>query len=238
MTSQEHARPQSAAAHEALGVVLRLISALDAREHENHVHSLRVTRYALRLAAEIDLSPGQRIELEFGALLHDVGKIGVSESILLKPGPLTEDEWEQMRRHPMMGFQILRDMEFLEGAARIVLYHQERYDGTGYPFGLAGDAIPIGARLFAIVDTFDAMTSERPYRAAVTYDDVVQELTRTRGLQFDPVLVDAFLRVPAEDWARIRGETVEAPFAWPPAAHPAPPAAATPIRPASASAQR
>ena len=203
---------------EVLGLVLRLVSALDAREHETQSHSILVAEYAHRLAAEIDLSPAERMDLKFGALLHDVGKIGIPEAILLKPESLTDDEWELMRRHPMIGFQILRDITFLEGAARIVLYRQERYDGSGYPFGLAGDAIPRGARLLAIVDTFDAMTTERPYRDALTYDDVAHRLVESRGQLFDPYLVDAFLRIPSEDWERIREHVVNGQPAWPSAA--------------------
>ena len=215
MANAESVRATVPLLDEILGLVRRLVSVLDAREHETEVHSLRVAEYALRLAAEIDLPPGQRTDLKFGALLHDIGKIGVPDAVLLKPGPLTDEEWEQVRRHPMIGFQILRDFTFLENAARIVLYHQERFDGSGYPFGLAGDAIPIGARLFAIVDTFDAMTTDRPYRAAVTYDDVVRELTDQRGVQFDPDFVDAFLRVPADEWARIRERDGVSPLVWP-----------------------
>jgi putative nucleotidyltransferase with HDIG domain len=193
-----------------------LVSALDAREHETQVHSLRVTEYALRLAAEFGLTPAEERDLRYGAMLHDIGKIGVADRILLKPGPLTPDEWEQMRRHPTIGYQILRDIRFLEGAARIVLYHQERFDGTGYPFGLAGNQIPIGARLFAIADTLDAMTTDRPYRAALSYDDVVLVLERERGRQFDPELVDAFLRIPLEEWQEIGSLVGEAQRGWEP----------------------
>jgi len=191
-----------------------LVSALDAREHETRTHSIRVTQYALRLAREIDYPHAELAHLKFGSMLHDIGKIGISDSILLKPGPLTEDEWKEIRRHPMIGYQILRDISFLKDAAKIVLYHQERYDGTGYPFGLAGDAIPLGARLFAVVDTYDAMTSDRPYRSALTYDDVVEEVARENGSQFDPKLTEAFLRIPEEEWLRIRDETEDARYNW------------------------
>jgi len=215
MPNAESVRSTAPLIDEVLGLVQRLVSALDAREHETEIHSLRVAEYALRLAEEIDLPPAQRSDLKFGALLHDIGKIAISDAVLLKPGPLTDEEWEQVRRHPMIGFQILRDFTFLESAARIVLYHQERFDGSGYPFGLAGDAIPIGARLFAIVDTFDAMTTDRPYRAAGGYDDVVREMSDQRGAQFDPDLVDAFLRISAEEWARVRDMDKVSPLTWP-----------------------
>jgi putative nucleotidyltransferase with HDIG domain len=193
-----------------------LVSALDAREHETQVHSIRVTEYALRLAAELelDLTPAEELDLKFGAMLHDIGKIGIPDHILLKPGPLTDAEWEQMRRHPTIGYQILRHIRFLEEAARIVLYHQERCDGTGYPFGLAGIDIPVGARLFAIVDVFDAMTTDRPYRAALGYQDAVAEMERQRGRQLDAPVVDAFLRIPLEEWVRIGEEAGESPVAW------------------------
>ena len=204
MATQEPSWPTVPPVDEVLGLVLRLVSALDVREHETQVHSIRIAEYALRLAGELDMTPAERMDLKFGAMLHDIGKIGVPEAILLKPGPLTDQEWETMRRHPMIGYQILRDIEFLEGAARIVLYHQERYDGSGYPFGLAGEGIPFGARLLAIVDTLDAMTAERPYRDALTYDDVARRLVEGRGPLFDPHLVDAFLQIHSEEWESIR----------------------------------
>lgn len=191
-----------------------LIAALDAREHETQVHSIRVTEYALRLAEEVDYPIQGLVELKFGAMLHDIGKIGVPDHILLKPGPLTEEEWHEMKRHPMIGYQILRDIKFLENAAKIVLYHQERFDGTGYPFRLKGAEIPLGARLFAVIDTFDSMTNDRPYRKALSYDAVVEELERFRGTQFDPAIVDAFKRVPIEDWKRIGEEAANNLFMW------------------------
>ena len=218
MSKPEASWPTVPLLDEVLRLVLRLVSALDAREHETQFHSLQVAEYAHRLAAEIDLSPAERMDLKFGALLHDIGKMGIPEAILLKPESLTDYEWDLMRRHPMIGFQILRDITFLEGAARIVLYHQERYDGSGYPFGLVGDAIPRGARLLAIVDTFDAMTTERPYRDALTYDDVAHRLVESRGQLFDPYLVDTFLRIPSEDWQRIREQVVSGQPTWPSAA--------------------
>ena len=119
-----------------------------------------------------------------------------------------------MKRHPTIGYQILRDIRFLDNAAKIVLYHQERFDGSGYPFRLKGEEIPLGARLFAIIDTFDSMTNDRPYRKALGYDAVVQELERYRGKQFDPALVDAFLRVPVDDWKRIGQEAANNLFMW------------------------
>ncbi len=191
-----------------------LVSALDAREHETQVHSIRVTEFALRLAREIDFPDKQMVNLKFGSMLHDIGKIGISDGILLKPGPLTEAEWAEMRLHPTIGHRILSDIKFLGDAAEIVLYHHERWDGTGYPTGLAGEEIPLGARLFTIVDTYDSMTNDRPYRKALDYDAVVSELRRCTGTQFDPALVDAFLSIPKVEWKRIAEEVEGSSFSW------------------------
>ncbi|MDX1661253.1 MAG: response regulator [Gemmatimonadota bacterium] len=191
-----------------------LVSALDAREHETQVHSIRVTEYALRLAREIDYPTSELVNLKFGAMLHDIGKIGISDGILLKPGPLTEAEWSEMRLHPVIGHRILSDIKFLEDAAEIVLHHHERWDGEGYPHGLKGEEIPLGARLFTVVDTFDSMTSDRPYRDALDYDAVVDELKRCTGTQFDPELVDAFLGIPRNEWDGIAREAEESEFNW------------------------
>lgn len=189
-----------------------LVSALDAREHETQVHSIRVTEYALRLAREIDFPASEIVDLRFGAILHDIGKIGISDRILLKPGPLTEDEWREMRRHPRIGHDILRDIGFLSKASEIVLAHHERWDGKGYPKGLAGEEIPLGARLFSIADTLDSMTMDRPYRRALGFDDVVAAVERGRGSQYEPRIVDAFLPIPRGEWERIAAEAQKSPF--------------------------
>jgi HD-GYP domain-containing protein (c-di-GMP phosphodiesterase class II) len=139
-----------------------------------------------------------------GAILHDVGKIGVPDAILKKPGKLDPEEWDEMRRHPEMGYRMLQHIRFLEPALDIVMSHQERYDGSGYPRGLVGDAIPLGARIFAVVDTFDAMTSDRPYRKALTIDDARNEIGEWSGRQFDPRVADAFLSLPAAAWSEVR----------------------------------
>jgi HD-GYP domain-containing protein (c-di-GMP phosphodiesterase class II) len=131
--------------------------------------------------------------MQRGALLHDVGKIGVSDTILHKPGPLTDEEWVDMRRHPKIGHDMLKEISFLSGAAGIVLAHHERFDGKGYPRGLRADEIPLGARIFVIADTFDAMTSDRPYRAALPVETARDEIIRCSGTQFDPKCVQAFL---------------------------------------------
>jgi response regulator RpfG family c-di-GMP phosphodiesterase len=186
-----------------------LVTALDLRDNETHGHSYRVVEYAVVVAERMGVSPEEAAWIRRGAILHDVGKIGVPDAILRKPDKLTPAEWEEMRRHPEMGYQMLKHIPFLKPALDIVLYHQERYDGTGYPFGLAGDDIPLGARIFAVVDTFDAMTSDRPYRPALSMDAVREEIDRCTGTQFDPKVVDAFFSIEYATWDRIRREVHE-----------------------------
>jgi HD-GYP domain-containing protein (c-di-GMP phosphodiesterase class II) len=142
--------------------------------------------------------------LACAALLHDIGKIAVADSILLKPGKLTEDEWIHMRRHVLAGEQILNRIPFLRPSAPVVRHHHERYDGKGYPNGLAGEQIPLGARLFALADTLDAMTSDRVYRKASELSAVYAEVARERGKQFDPMIADLFLKTPERVWQEVR----------------------------------
>lgn len=186
-----------------------LAAALEARDVETKGHSERVVSYCLRLGTEIGLSDRDLITLENGALLHDIGKIGVPDGILLKRGALTEDEWYYMRRHVEYGAQILRGIDFLEGATQIVGQHHERYDGSGYPTRLEGDQICLGARIFAVADAVDAMTSDRPYRAATSFDDAAGELIRCSGAHFDPFVVRAFTAVPLDSWREIRQLSTE-----------------------------
>jgi putative two-component system response regulator len=181
-----------------------LIKALEARDAETSGHSERVVAYSLRLGRELGLDSEQLRSLEFGSLLHDIGKIGVPDAILRKPSSLTEEEWREMREHPRHGQQILSGIKFLEGAARVVAQHHERWDGTGYPFGLGGEEIDLNARIFAVADAFDAMTSDRVYRLGRGYDAAAAELEEFSGRQFDPEVVAAFLRVPREEWDEIR----------------------------------
>ncbi len=175
-----------------------LVAALDAREHETSDHSQRVVRYTLAIADRLGVPAAEQPDMARGALLHDIGKIGVPDAILLKPGPLTCDEWEEMRRHPQIGWTILKSIAFLQIPAEIVLSHQERFDGSGYPRGLRGEAIPLGARIFAIADTLDAMTTDRPYRKRTTFEWALREIRRCAGTQFDPGCVDAFLSMGEE----------------------------------------
>lgn len=177
-----------------------LTAALETRDSETHGHSERVVTYSLRLGREYGLSSEEMKSLEFGSLLHDIGKIGVPDSILRKPAKLTEEEWVLMREHPMHGQQILRGIEFLQGAARVVAQHHEKWDGTGYPLGLRNEEIDICARIFAVADAFDAITSDRVYRRGKPYEAAAQELDDWAGRQFDPKVVEAFHRVPKEDW--------------------------------------
>jgi response regulator RpfG family c-di-GMP phosphodiesterase len=183
-----------------------LVSALDLRDSETQWHSRRVGRYARRLARELGVGGRELDDVERGATLHDIGKIGVRDAVLLKPGPLDEKEWAEMRRHPALGYDILKGIGFLERARLIPLHHQERFDGTGYPQGLKGEEICVGARVFAVVDTYDAITSDRPYRRCRTYEVARQEIERNAGTQFDPTVVTAWLRVPQAEWDAIREE--------------------------------
>jgi HD-GYP domain-containing protein (c-di-GMP phosphodiesterase class II) len=144
--------------------------------------------------------------VERGALLHDIGKIGVSDTILLKPGKLTDEEWVEMRKHSMHGHEILRGIEFLGNARLVVRSHHERFDGKGYPDGLAGARIPIGARIFAVIDTYDAMTSDRPYRKALPASVAREEIVKQSGTQFDPACADAFLGIPQPELDALREE--------------------------------
>jgi len=174
-------------------VVEVLSTALDIRDKMTHRHARRVARMAAGVAREMGLSEQQVLEIEYAAALHDIGKIGVADSILRKAAPLDEAEWKDMRRHSELGYEILKGIDFLRDAAEIVWAHHERCDGQGYPRGLAGEEIPLGARVFGVVDAYDAMTSRRPYRQAMSRDQACIEIARNSGTQFDPAVVEAFL---------------------------------------------
>jgi len=170
-----------------------LVAALDEREHQTGLHSKRVACHTLVLARHITDDPEMLRQVYWGALLHDIGKIGIPDAILLKAAALSRDEWTVMRSHPERGYAILARLPFLAGAAEIVRSHEERFDGSGYPRGLAGEAIPWGARIFAVIDTLDAMTSDRPYRQGLSFDQARAEILRLSGSQFDPQAVTAFV---------------------------------------------
>jgi len=185
-----------------------LTAALETRDLETHGHSERVVSYSLRLGREYGLDSQRTKALEFGSLLHDIGKIGVPDLILRKPAKLTPDEWVLMRQHPMHGQQILNGIKFLEGAARVVAQHHEKWDGSGYPLGLQGEEIDICARIFSVADAFDAITSNRVYRQGKSYYAAAQELDDWAGKQFDPKVVEAFHRVPQQDWQELHEKSL------------------------------
>jgi putative nucleotidyltransferase with HDIG domain len=185
-----------------------LTAALETRDLETHGHSERVVSYSMRLGREYGLDSQRLKSLEFGSLLHDIGKIGVPDLILRKPAKLTSEEWVLMREHPVHGQQILRGIKFLEGAARVVAQHHEKWDGSGYPLGLSGDDIDICARIFSVADAFDAITSDRVYRKGKPYQAAAQELDEWAGKQFDPKVVEAFHRVPPEDWQELYDQSL------------------------------
>ena len=176
-----------------------MVSAIESRDCETKHHCRRVQGYAVLLGQRLSLTPELLIDISYGALLHDVGKIGVPDSILLKPGKLTDEEWRIMRNHTLIGHKMISRIKFLKGAADIVLYHHERWDGEGYPYGIAGEDIPLGARIFSVVDAFDAITSKRVYKEAVPIPEAQREIERCSGDQFDPAIVAAFLEITYEE---------------------------------------
>ncbi len=181
-----------------------LAAALDLRDNDTAGHSRRVTRYCLEMADAIGCSGELLKHIVRGAQLHDIGKIGTPDAILLKPGKLTPEEREVMQRHARIGYELVSRIAFLAPAAEIILTHQERYDGTGYPQGLVGEEIPLGARLFGVADTLDAMTTDRPYRRALPFQAARDEIQRGSGCQFDPEVVRVFLSIPEKVWEEIR----------------------------------
>ncbi len=183
---------------EALG------AALDLRDTETAGHSRRVSRYCLEMAKAMRCTEEQLKQIARGAYLHDMGKIGIPDAILLKGGRLTPEERAEMEAHVRIGYMLVSRIPFLAPAAEIVLNHHERYDGTGYPRGLAGEEIPLGARIFAVADALDAMTSDRPYRRALSFASAREEIIRWSGSQFDPEVVKVFLTVPESRWENIR----------------------------------
>ena len=176
-------------------ILQTLVSRLRKRDIETLAHSQRVVRLSLMLGREFGLNLAEWRALEYGSLLHDIGKIDVPDSILRKPGPLTSVEWEKMREHPQLGMQILSGIDFLQQASLVVGQHHERWDGNGYPFRLRGHEIDRNARIFAVADAFDAMTSDRVYHAGKHFDAAAAELRRCAGQQFDPEVVEAFTRL-------------------------------------------
>ena len=179
-----------------------LVTALDRRGAEA-VHSRKVAAFCVRLGRELDLNQADLAVLEQGALIHDVGKIAIPDSILLKKGPLTDSEWAEMKRHPELGYRMLASIPFLDHARRLVLTHHERFDGKGYPLGLAGEQLPLGARILHVCEAYEAMTAGRSFRAARPPAEAREEIARCAGTQFDPKVVAAFTRIPVEEWEEI-----------------------------------
>jgi putative nucleotidyltransferase with HDIG domain len=179
---------------------------LDVRDNEAAGHAHRVSRYALEIAKRLDLPQEQWKDFVRGAFLHDIGKIGIPDEILLKPGKLTSEEMAVMRTHVIIGYNLLRNLDYLSTASAIVLSHHERYDSKGYPRGLKGSEIPLEARIFSLADTLDAITTDRPYRKARSFADARTEIIGESGRQFDPAIVKAFLCIPEEAWQNIREE--------------------------------
>ena len=178
-----------------LEMIQTLARALDAKDSYTHDHADRAGKYAKLIAQEMNLPDMVVRYIEYAALLHDMGKIGISDTILLKKGKLTEEEQKIIRQHPIIGYKIILPIKYLYPIAPLVLYHHERYDGSGYPEGLSGEEIPLGARIVAIIDAFDAMTSDRPYRKAPSVKTAVEELKKGMGKQFDPKIVKIFLDI-------------------------------------------
>lgn len=180
--------------------------ALDLRDAETEGHSRRVTAYTIALAREMGLNAEELRIIARGAFLHDIGKISTPDSVLLKPGKLDPAEVAIMREHCARGYEMVRKIPFLRDASEIVFAHQESFDGTGYPRGLRGREIPLGARIFAIADTLDAITSDRPYRHGRSFAEAIAEIERCAGTQFDPEIVRVFLKIPQERWSELRAE--------------------------------
>lgn len=183
--------------------------ALDSKDAGREGHPKRVMAFAVILARVIGLNPDRVRAVALGSLLHDIGKMLIPAEILLKPGKLQRSEQKVMREHCRLGYQILREIPFLKEAAKVAYCHQERYDGSGYPRGLKGNQIPLGARICSIVDTLDAITSDRAYRKAKSFAEARAEIMRGAHIQFDPTLVEAYLSVPDRAWMKLRQETIQ-----------------------------
>jgi ribonuclease P protein subunit RPR2 len=189
-----------------VATVRALTNAVEARDAYTGKHAERVAGYGLVLAERVDPELTSDPQTEFGFLLHDIGKVAIPDGILHKPEPLGEEESRLMRSHPVIGWEILRQVSFLEGAAAIVRAHHERWDGEGYPDGLAGEQIPLAARVFSVADALDAITTDRPYRQAVPFAEARAAIGRGAGTQFDPRVVEALGEVPDAELERIKAE--------------------------------
>ncbi len=187
-----------------------LMTALDLRDVETFGHSRTVAKYSHMLAGILEINDKRTLDdIRKGALLHDVGKIAIPDSILKKPRPLTQDEWKKIKLHPTLGYGLIKEIKLLEQVGNIILYHHEKYDGTGYPKGLKKEKIPLEARIFALADALDAITSYRPYRKERDFKTAKKEIQAHSGTQFDPRVVDAFCSKSLDTWEKIRFETTQ-----------------------------
>jgi HD-GYP domain-containing protein (c-di-GMP phosphodiesterase class II) len=186
---------QSQAMAMRAAVVCAFSQMLDLRDLNTGMHSTRLAEWGLRVARSLGVPEHSLPDLETGALLHDIGKVAIPESILGKPARLTHEEFEIVKRHPEFGWTVIRNLPGLEHTSLQILHHHENFDGTGYPAGLKGTEIPIGARIVSVIDSFDAMISNRPYRAGLPMKEVIRRLHESSGTQFDPLVVDAFVRI-------------------------------------------
>ncbi len=200
---QERARAQELR-RSYISTVRALSNAVEARDAYTGKHAERVAAYGIELAAAAGLDVADSPQIEFGFLLHDVGKLGVPDAILFKSSSLTEEEYALVRRHPVIGSEILRDIDFLGEGKLVVRHHHERWDGTGYPDGLKGDAIPLAARVFAVADALDALTTDRPYRPGSSFAHARTVVLAGSGSQFDPTVVAAYEQIPDETFAQLR----------------------------------
>jgi HD-GYP domain-containing protein (c-di-GMP phosphodiesterase class II) len=186
--------------------VRALTNAVEARDAYTGKHAERVAAYALQIGSAIGQEWAGQPEIEFGFLLHDIGKVSIPDSILHKPEPLTTHERELIQQHPVTGWEIVKQVDFLGAASDVVRHHHERWDGDGYPDGLEGEGIPLTARVFAVADTLDALTTDRPYRPASPFDEARRLIEEAKGTQFDPQVVEALAGIPDEVFERIRAE--------------------------------
>ncbi|MFT9487814.1 MAG: HD domain-containing phosphohydrolase [Tepidibacillus sp.] len=189
-----------------LMMIQALTVALDKKDAETQGHSRRVTSFSLAIAKRLNVNEALMKRIQWGALLHDIGKIGIPDAILLKPGKLTDEEWKIMKQHPQIGYEMIQNIEFLEGAVDVVLYHHEHFDGKGYPFGLVGEEIPLPARIFAIADAFDTITSKRPYKEPKSIEFAREVIKNAIGSHFCPMCAQAFLEIPIDELKQIQLE--------------------------------
>ena len=208
---QSRNRRQAAELEDSYTATLEnLMTALDIRDVETFGHSLTVAKYSCALAGILDIRDEKQLDsIRKGALLHDIGKIAIPDSILKKPGRLSPTEWEKVKLHPALGYGLIKEIKLLREVGNIILCHHERYDGTGYPKGLKGESIPREARIFALADALDAITSHRPYKKERDFRAARKDIIGNRGRQFDPEVVDAFCSMKPEEWERIRYETTK-----------------------------